>query len=86
MPFVFARADRPFIRSGLPMPIGMAVTFAATGGGLVFNGAWNRYFRAFDNATGEVNWTAASDHQWIIKHPVSASFDGAEGGAEAPRP
>src|SRR5262249_32596971 len=28
LPFVFARADRPFIRSGLPMLIGMAVTFA----------------------------------------------------------
>jgi cytochrome c biogenesis protein CcdA len=29
LPFVFARADRPFIKSGLPMLIGMAVTFAA---------------------------------------------------------
>jgi alcohol dehydrogenase (cytochrome c) len=24
-----------------------------TGGGLVFNGAWDRYFRAFDDTTGE---------------------------------
>ena len=29
LPFVFARADRPFARSGLPMLLGMAVTFAA---------------------------------------------------------
>ena len=29
LPFVFARADRPFISSGLPMLTGMAVTFAA---------------------------------------------------------
>src|SRR5499433_788005 len=28
LPFVFARADRPFIRSGLPMLVGMAATFA----------------------------------------------------------
>ena len=28
LPFVFARADRPFIRNGLPLLVGMAVTFA----------------------------------------------------------
>src|SRR5262249_11256972 len=28
LPFVFARADRPFVRSGVPMLVGMAVTFA----------------------------------------------------------
>jgi alcohol dehydrogenase (cytochrome c) len=27
-----------------------------TGGGLVFNGAWDRYLRAFDDTTGEVKW------------------------------
>ncbi|HEX9167754.1 MAG TPA: cytochrome c biogenesis protein DipZ, partial [Roseiarcus sp.] len=41
LPFVFARADRPFFRRGLPMLIGMAATFAiiatlaAVGGGWV---------------------------------------------------
>src|SRR6202035_2557387 len=29
LPFVFARADQPFRRSGLPLLIGMACTFAA---------------------------------------------------------
>ena len=29
LPFVFARADRPFRRNGLPMLAGMALTFAA---------------------------------------------------------
>jgi cytochrome c biogenesis protein CcdA len=29
LPFVFARADRPFVRSGLPLLVGMAATFAA---------------------------------------------------------
>src|SRR5271166_4741415 len=39
LPFVFARADRPFLRNGLPMLVGMAATFAliatlaAVGGG-----------------------------------------------------
>jgi len=28
LPFVFARADRPFLRSGLPQLAGMAVSFA----------------------------------------------------------
>src|SRR5580698_5076886 len=41
LPFVFARADQPFLRSGLPMLVGMAGTFAivvslaAVGGGWV---------------------------------------------------
>src|SRR6201991_1454755 len=39
LPFVFARSDQPFVRSGLPLLIGMALTFmlvatlAAVGGG-----------------------------------------------------
>src|SRR5690349_16656294 len=28
LPFVFAHADRPFLRSGLPLLVGMATTFA----------------------------------------------------------
>src|SRR6202521_2807973 len=28
LPFVFARADRPFVRNGLPMLVAMAATFA----------------------------------------------------------
>jgi cytochrome c biogenesis protein CcdA len=40
LPFVFARADQPFLRSGLPMLAGMAVTLrraslAAVGGWVV---------------------------------------------------
>ena len=31
LPFVFARVDRPFKQSGLPMLVGMAITFAAVG-------------------------------------------------------
>jgi cytochrome c biogenesis protein CcdA/thiol-disulfide isomerase/thioredoxin len=50
LPFVFARADRPFIKSGLPMLVGMAVTFAAVATLAVVAGGWavdaNQYGRA----------------------------------------
>jgi cytochrome c biogenesis protein CcdA/thiol-disulfide isomerase/thioredoxin len=48
--FVFARADRPFKKSGLPMLVGMAVTFAAIATLAVVAGGWavdtNQYGRA----------------------------------------
>jgi cytochrome c biogenesis protein CcdA/thiol-disulfide isomerase/thioredoxin len=50
LPFVFARADRPFLRSGFPMLIGMAVTFAAVATLAAVAGTWavetNQYGRA----------------------------------------
>jgi cytochrome c biogenesis protein CcdA/thiol-disulfide isomerase/thioredoxin len=50
LPFVFARADRPFVRSGLPMLVGMAVTFAAVATLAAVAGGWavaaNQYGRA----------------------------------------
>ncbi len=49
LPFVFARADRPFLRSGLPLLIGMAVTFAAVASLAAVAGGWavaaNQYGR-----------------------------------------
>ena len=49
LPFVFARADKPFIRSGLPMLAGMAITFAAVATLAAVAGGWaveaNRYGR-----------------------------------------
>ena len=49
LPFVFARADRPFMRSGLPMLIGMAVTFAVVATLAAVAGGWaveaNQYGR-----------------------------------------
>ncbi len=49
LPFVFARADRPFLRSGLPMLVGMALTFAAVATLAAVAGGWavaaNQYGR-----------------------------------------
>src|SRR5580704_10270393 len=49
LPFVFARADRPFVRSGLPMLVGMAATFAAVATLAAVAGGWavaaNQYGR-----------------------------------------
>ena len=40
LPFVFARADRPFLRSGLPMLAGMALTFAVVASLAAIAGGW----------------------------------------------
>jgi len=49
LPFVFARADRPFMRNGFPMLLGMAVTFAAVATLAALGGGWavhaNQYGR-----------------------------------------
>jgi cytochrome c biogenesis protein CcdA/thiol-disulfide isomerase/thioredoxin len=49
LPFVFVRADQPFIRAGLPMLVGMALTFAAVATLAAVGGGWvvaaNQYGR-----------------------------------------
>jgi len=40
LPFVFARADQPFIKSGLPLLLGMAVTFAGVATLAAIGGGW----------------------------------------------
>ena len=40
LPFVFARADRPFVKSGLPLLIGMVVSFAAIASLATIGGGW----------------------------------------------
>ena len=40
LPFVFARADRPFVRSGLPLLLGMAATFAGVATIAAIGGGW----------------------------------------------
>lgn len=50
LPFVFARADRPFLQSGLPMLVGMAAAFAVVATLAAVAGGWvveaNQYGRA----------------------------------------
>jgi cytochrome c biogenesis protein CcdA/thiol-disulfide isomerase/thioredoxin len=49
LPFTFARADQPFRKSGLPLLLSMAVTFAAVASLAVVGGSWlvraNQYGR-----------------------------------------
>lgn len=40
VPFVFARVDQPFVRSGLPLLAGMALSFAAVATLATVGGAW----------------------------------------------
>lgn len=40
LPFVFARSDRPFMRNGFPMLLGMAVTFAVVATLAALGGSW----------------------------------------------
>jgi cytochrome c biogenesis protein CcdA len=41
LPFVFARADQPFVRSGLPLLVGMALTFALVATLAAVGGGWS---------------------------------------------
>jgi cytochrome c biogenesis protein CcdA/thiol-disulfide isomerase/thioredoxin len=49
LPFVFARADQPFVKSGLPLLLGMAITFAVVATLAAVGGGWavqaNQYGR-----------------------------------------
>src|SRR5277367_4331653 len=51
LPFVFARSEQKFLTSGLPMLLGMAVTFAAIATLAAVGGSWavrlNQYGRIF---------------------------------------
>ncbi len=46
-----------------------------TGGGLVFSGSWDRWFRAFDDETGKVLWQTRLNNV-INAFPISYSVNG----------
>jgi alcohol dehydrogenase (cytochrome c) len=46
-----------------------------TAGGLVFAGAWDRYFRAWDDATGKLLWQIRTNNA-INSYPISFSVNG----------
>jgi cytochrome c biogenesis protein CcdA/thiol-disulfide isomerase/thioredoxin len=58
LPFVFTRADRKFSTNGLPMLIGMAVTFAGVATLAAVGGAWVVRFNQFGRALALVLLTA----------------------------
>ncbi|HET6606423.1 MAG TPA: cytochrome c biogenesis protein DipZ [Rhodopila sp.] len=97
LPFVFARADKPFIRSGLPMLAGMAITFALVATLAAVAGGWavaaNEYGRiaaivllAFFGVT--LLFPSLSDHLTrplvALGARMSQSADQAEGGGVIP--
>jgi len=47
----------------------------STGGGLVFSGAWDRYFRAFDDETGKVLWQVRTSNA-VNSFPITYSVNG----------
>jgi cytochrome c biogenesis protein CcdA/thiol-disulfide isomerase/thioredoxin len=47
LPFTFARADQPFRRTGLPLLLGMVVTFALLSGAAASGGAWLIHANSF---------------------------------------
>jgi len=46
-----------------------------TGGGVVFNGAWDRWFRAFDDTTGKVLWQTRLNNA-VNSFPITYSVNG----------
>jgi len=44
LPFVFARTEQPFVKSTLPLPVGMALTFAAIATLAAIGGGWLQDF------------------------------------------
>ena len=46
-----------------------------TAGGVVFAGTWDRYFRAFDDATGKVLWQLRTNNA-VNGFPISYTVNG----------
>ena len=76
LPFVFARSDKPFFSSGLPMLVGMAVTFAvvatlaAVGGGRSSPGHSHGYRVAVVADAGSVRGVAAERDRATLFKPA----------------
>src|SRR6202011_4121936 len=58
LPFVFARAEQPFIRSGLPLLAGMALTFAAVATLAAVGGSWAVHINQYGRVVALVLLTA----------------------------
>jgi cytochrome c biogenesis protein CcdA/thiol-disulfide isomerase/thioredoxin len=58
LPFVFARAEQPFLKSGLPLLVGMALTFAAVATLAAVGGAWAVHINQYGRVAALVLLTA----------------------------
>jgi cytochrome c biogenesis protein CcdA/thiol-disulfide isomerase/thioredoxin len=58
LPFVFARAEQPFLRSGLPLLAGMTVTFAAVATLAAVGGSWAVHINQYGRVAALVLLTA----------------------------
>ncbi|MDB6157026.1 MAG: ahpC/TSA family protein [Gammaproteobacteria bacterium] len=58
LPFVFARADQPFLRSGLPLLAGMALSFAAVATLAAVGGSWAVHINQYGRVVALVLLTA----------------------------
>jgi len=74
LPFVFARADRPFLRNGLPMLAGMALTFtlvaslaAVAGGWAVHANQYGRYLALAVLAVFGASLLSSHLAEWISR-------------------
>ena len=78
LPFVFARVDRPFRQSGLPLLVGMALTFATVGTLAAVAGEWavqaNEYGRMAAFTLMALMGFALLAPQWSARlmHPLVA--------------
>ena len=73
LPFVFARADRPFLRNGLPMLIGMALTFALVATLASVAGGWAVAAATMHTATAAATETSFNRRSRTADEPASGS-------------
>ncbi len=90
IPFIFARNDRPFVRSTLPLLIGMAITFAAVATLAAVGGGWavrlNSYGRdAALLLLGVFGIALISTHvaQWLARPAVALGNRLVQSGGDA---
>jgi len=58
LPFVFARAEQPFLKSGLPLLVGMTLTFAGVATLAAVGGSWAVHVNQYGRVAALVLLTA----------------------------
>ena len=66
LPFVFARAGQSFVRSGVPMLLGMAITFALVATLVAVGGAWAVHANTYGRYVAlAIDGNSASEHRGV---------------------